>query len=68
MFSEIQDPRPWATEDHEHRRITEAVEQAELAELADELGTTAGGRWNTTGPRSSASARRRVGELIPEFA
>ncbi|WOX09521.1 LLM class flavin-dependent oxidoreductase [Streptomyces sp. N50] len=35
MFSEIQDPRPWATEDHEHRRITEAVEQAVLA---DEFG------------------------------
>ncbi|MFJ2819155.1 LLM class flavin-dependent oxidoreductase [Streptomyces sp. NPDC091279] len=35
MFSEIQDPRPWATEDHEHRRITETLEQAALA---DELG------------------------------
>jgi alkanesulfonate monooxygenase SsuD/methylene tetrahydromethanopterin reductase-like flavin-dependent oxidoreductase (luciferase family) len=34
MFTEIQDPRPW-TEDHEHRRITEALEQARLA---DELG------------------------------
>jgi alkanesulfonate monooxygenase SsuD/methylene tetrahydromethanopterin reductase-like flavin-dependent oxidoreductase (luciferase family) len=34
MFTEIQDPRPW-TEDHEHRRILEALEQARLA---DEMG------------------------------
>ncbi|SES35842.1 Flavin-dependent oxidoreductase, luciferase family (includes alkanesulfonate monooxygenase SsuD and methylene tetrahydromethanopterin reductase) [Streptomyces sp. yr375] len=34
MFSEIQDPRPWSP-DHEHTRITEALEQARLA---DELG------------------------------
>jgi alkanesulfonate monooxygenase SsuD/methylene tetrahydromethanopterin reductase-like flavin-dependent oxidoreductase (luciferase family) len=34
MFTEIQDPRPW-TEDHEHRRIVEALEQARLA---DEMG------------------------------
>lgn len=35
IFNEIQDPRPWATEDHEHVRIAQALEQAELA---DELG------------------------------
>lgn len=34
MFTEIQDPKPWA-EDHEHRRILQALEQAKLA---DELG------------------------------
>jgi alkanesulfonate monooxygenase SsuD/methylene tetrahydromethanopterin reductase-like flavin-dependent oxidoreductase (luciferase family) len=34
MFTEIQDPRPW-TEDHEHRRIVQALEQARLA---DEMG------------------------------
>ncbi len=34
LFNEIQDPRPW-TDDHEHRRIGEALEQARLA---DELG------------------------------
>jgi alkanesulfonate monooxygenase SsuD/methylene tetrahydromethanopterin reductase-like flavin-dependent oxidoreductase (luciferase family) len=34
MFTEIQDPRPW-TEDHEHRRIVQALEQAKLA---DEMG------------------------------
>ncbi|MET1071161.1 MAG: LLM class flavin-dependent oxidoreductase [Umezawaea sp.] len=34
IFNEIQDPRPW-TEGHEHQRISEAIEQAELA---DETG------------------------------
>lgn len=34
MFSEIQDPRPWAP-DHEHLRFTQTLEQAELA---DRLG------------------------------
>jgi alkanesulfonate monooxygenase SsuD/methylene tetrahydromethanopterin reductase-like flavin-dependent oxidoreductase (luciferase family) len=34
MFTEIQDPRPWI-EDHEHRRILQALEQARLA---DEMG------------------------------
>ncbi len=34
MFTEIQDPRPW-TDDHEHRRIVEVLEQAKLA---DEMG------------------------------
>lgn len=34
VFNEIQDPRPW-TEDHEHVRFTQALEQAELA---DRLG------------------------------
>jgi alkanesulfonate monooxygenase SsuD/methylene tetrahydromethanopterin reductase-like flavin-dependent oxidoreductase (luciferase family) len=34
MFTEMQDPRPW-TDDHEHRRIREAIEQAKLA---DEMG------------------------------
>jgi alkanesulfonate monooxygenase SsuD/methylene tetrahydromethanopterin reductase-like flavin-dependent oxidoreductase (luciferase family) len=34
LFNEIQDPRPW-TEDHEHARFTQALEQAELA---DQLG------------------------------
>ncbi|MFJ2441465.1 LLM class flavin-dependent oxidoreductase [Streptomyces sp. NPDC087658] len=34
MFTEIQDPRPWE-EGHEHLRITQAMEQARLA---DELG------------------------------
>lgn len=34
MFTEIQDPRPW-TEDHEHQRIVQALEQARLA---DEMG------------------------------
>jgi alkanesulfonate monooxygenase SsuD/methylene tetrahydromethanopterin reductase-like flavin-dependent oxidoreductase (luciferase family) len=34
MFTEIQDPKPWAP-DHEHRRILEAIEQAKLA---DEVG------------------------------
>lgn len=34
MFSEIQDPMPW-TEDHEHRRIAQVLEQAKLA---DEMG------------------------------
>ena len=34
MFSEIQNPRPW-TEDHEHRRILQALDQAKLA---DEMG------------------------------
>ena len=35
MFSEIQDPRPWQHDDHEHRRISQTLEQAVLA---DELG------------------------------
>lgn len=35
IFSEIQDPRPWQDDDHEHRRISQALEQAVLA---DELG------------------------------
>lgn len=35
VFSEIQDPRPWQDEDHEHRRLAQAIEQAVLA---DELG------------------------------
>ncbi|MEU6351163.1 LLM class flavin-dependent oxidoreductase [Streptomyces sp. NPDC047072] len=35
IFSEIQDPRPWTADDHQHRRITQALEQAVLA---DELG------------------------------
>ena len=34
MFTEIQDPRPW-TDDHEHRRILQVLEQAKLA---DEMG------------------------------
>jgi alkanesulfonate monooxygenase SsuD/methylene tetrahydromethanopterin reductase-like flavin-dependent oxidoreductase (luciferase family) len=34
MFTEIQDPRPW-TDDHEHRRIVQALDQAKLA---DEMG------------------------------
>ncbi len=34
LFNEIQDPRPW-TDDHEHRRIGEALEQARLG---DDLG------------------------------
>lgn len=34
VFTEMQDPRPWE-EDHEHRRILEAIEQAKLA---DEMG------------------------------
>jgi len=34
MFTEIQDPKPWA-EDHEHRRILNALDQAKLA---DEMG------------------------------
>ena len=34
MFTEIQDPKPW-TEDHEHRRIQQTLEQAKLA---DEMG------------------------------
>lgn len=34
LFTEMQDPRPWS-EDHEHRRIVQALEQARLA---DELG------------------------------
>ncbi|OLF13819.1 luciferase [Actinophytocola xinjiangensis] len=34
VFNEIQDPKPWPA-DHEHRRITQTIEQAELA---DELG------------------------------
>jgi alkanesulfonate monooxygenase SsuD/methylene tetrahydromethanopterin reductase-like flavin-dependent oxidoreductase (luciferase family) len=34
LFNEIQDPRPW-TEGHEHVRLRQAIEQAELA---DELG------------------------------
>jgi alkanesulfonate monooxygenase SsuD/methylene tetrahydromethanopterin reductase-like flavin-dependent oxidoreductase (luciferase family) len=34
MFSEIQDPRPW-TDDHEHRRIVQTLEQARVA---DEIG------------------------------
>jgi alkanesulfonate monooxygenase SsuD/methylene tetrahydromethanopterin reductase-like flavin-dependent oxidoreductase (luciferase family) len=34
MFTEMQDPRPWAP-DHEHRRIVEALDQAKLA---DEMG------------------------------
>lgn len=34
LFNEIQDPRPW-TEDHEHVRFLQLIEQAELA---DELG------------------------------
>lgn len=34
VFNEIQDPKPWQ-EDHEHRRITQALEQATLA---DKLG------------------------------
>ena len=33
IFNEIQDPRPW-TEGHEHTRITQAIEQAELADQA----------------------------------
>lgn len=35
IFSEIQNPRPWQGDDHEHRRIGQAIEQAVLA---DELG------------------------------
>jgi len=35
VFNEIQDPRPWKEEDHEHLRLMEALEQAKLA---DELG------------------------------
>ncbi|PRQ06225.1 LLM class flavin-dependent oxidoreductase [Enhygromyxa salina] len=34
IFTEIQDPQPWS-EDHEHRRIQQTLEQARLA---DELG------------------------------
>lgn len=34
MFTELQDPRPW-TDDHEHSRIQQALEQAKLA---DEIG------------------------------
>lgn len=34
VFTEMQDPKPW-TEDHEHRRIVETLEQAHLA---DEMG------------------------------
>lgn len=34
IFNEIQDPRPWE-DDHEHRRILQALEQAELA---DQMG------------------------------
>lgn len=34
LFTEIQDPKPW-TEDHEHRRIMNAIDQAVLA---DEMG------------------------------
>ncbi|HWO61702.1 MAG TPA: LLM class flavin-dependent oxidoreductase [Umezawaea sp.] len=33
IFNEIQDPRPWA-EGHEHTRILQAIEQAELADRA----------------------------------
>lgn len=32
IFNEIQDPRPWADENHEHVRIAQALEQAELAD------------------------------------
>lgn len=35
IFSEIQDPRPWQGDDHEHQRISQTLEQAVLA---DELG------------------------------
>lgn len=35
IFSEIQDPRPWQRDDHEHQRINQTLEQAALA---DELG------------------------------
>jgi alkanesulfonate monooxygenase SsuD/methylene tetrahydromethanopterin reductase-like flavin-dependent oxidoreductase (luciferase family) len=35
VFNEIQDPRPWDREDHEHRRLMDALEQARLA---DEMG------------------------------
>ena len=31
IFNEVQEPRPWA-DDHEHLRITQAIEQAELAD------------------------------------
>ncbi|NEB01800.1 LLM class flavin-dependent oxidoreductase [Streptomyces sp. SID13726] len=33
IFNEIQDPRPWA-DDHEHVRIAQALEQAELADAS----------------------------------
>lgn len=35
VFNEIQDPRPWDDEDHEHQRLMDALEQARLA---DEMG------------------------------
>jgi alkanesulfonate monooxygenase SsuD/methylene tetrahydromethanopterin reductase-like flavin-dependent oxidoreductase (luciferase family) len=35
IFCEIQDPRPWEEEDHQRRRILQALEQAELA---DQMG------------------------------
>lgn len=35
VFNEIQDPRPWDDEDHEHRRLMDALDQARLA---DEMG------------------------------
>ncbi|MGW1717646.1 LLM class flavin-dependent oxidoreductase [Streptomyces sp. NPDC002156] len=35
IFSEIQGPRPWQGDDHEHQRISQTLEQAVLA---DELG------------------------------